>query len=223
VDSPEFEAERQQMVAAIVAHTVFVTGHLGKASLDRRVLEVMGRVPRHEFVRAPLVPVAYADTPLPAGHGKTISQPFIVALMTDLLALTPDDKVLEVGTGLGYQTAVLAALARQVYSIELIEEMAAEAARRLARLRLAGNIDIRIGDGRRGWPEQAPFAKILLSAAPEVLPATLLGQLAPGGRMVLPLGPPGEQRLVVVSKDAGGRVGVREVIPVAFTALEEPN
>ncbi|MBL8324428.1 MAG: protein-L-isoaspartate(D-aspartate) O-methyltransferase [Rubrivivax sp.] len=211
------------MVAAIVAHTIFVTGRLGKASLDRRVLEVMGRVPRHEFVPEAMQPMAYADTPLPVGHGKTISQPFIVALMTDLLQLKPDDKVLEVGTGLGYQTAVLSQLAARVYSVELIEALSAGAALRLKRLGYAGNIDLRIGDGRRGWPEQAPFPKIIVTAAPDVIPATLLQQLAPGGRMVIPAGMKGAQQLLVVSKDEAGRLSTREVLPVAFSALEAPH
>jgi protein-L-isoaspartate(D-aspartate) O-methyltransferase len=223
MDTPEFAAERQQMVAAIVAHTVFVTGRLGKASLDRRVLEVMGRVPRHEFVPGLLQPMAYADTPLPVGHGKTISQPFIVALMTDLLELKPDDKVLEVGTGLGYQTAVLAQLAQRVYSIELIEALSAGAAVRLKRLGLTDNVELRIGDGRRGWPERAPFPKIIVTAAPDLVPPTLLAQLAPGGRMVIPAGLRGSQRLLVVSKDAEGELSSREVLPVAFSVLEQPH
>jgi protein-L-isoaspartate(D-aspartate) O-methyltransferase len=223
MDTPEFAAERQQMVAAIVAHTVFVTGRLGKASLDRRVLEVMGRVPRHEFVPGLLQPMAYADTPLPVGHGKTISQPFIVALMTDLLELKPDDKVLEIGTGLGYQTAVLAQLAQRVYSIELIEALSAGAAVRLKRLGLTHNVELRIGDGRRGWPDRAPFPKIIVTAAPDLVPPTLLAQLAPGGRMVIPAGLRGSQRLLVVSKDAEGELSSREVLPVAFSVLEQPH
>jgi protein-L-isoaspartate(D-aspartate) O-methyltransferase len=221
--SPDYANEREQMVAEIVAHTVFVTGRLGKAALDRRVLDVIGRVPRHEFVPAPMQPLAYADTPLPVGRGKTISQPFIVALMTDLLELTPEDSVLEIGTGLGYQTAVLAHLARRVYSIELIEALSAGAARRLKRLGLTGNVELRIGDGRKGWPERAPFAKIIVSAAPEQVPMVLLQQLAPGGRLVLPAGPPGAQQLSVVSKDADGKVALREVLPVAFSVLEAPH
>lgn len=221
--SPEYTSEREQMVAAIVAHTVFVTGRLGKAVLDRRVLDVMGRVPRHAFVPAPLQPLAYADRALPVGHGKTISQPFIVALMTDLLELKPEDKVLEIGTGLGYQTAVLSHLARRVYSIELIEALSAGAALRLKRLGLTGNVELRIGDGRKGWPEQAPFPKIIVTAAPEQVPSALLQQLAPGGRMVLPAGQRGAQKLSVVSKDADGKVSLREVLPVAFSALEAPH
>jgi protein-L-isoaspartate(D-aspartate) O-methyltransferase len=167
--------------------------------------------------------MAYADTPLPVGHGKTISQPFIVALMTDLLELQPEDTVLEVGTGLGYQTAVLAQLARRVYSVELIEPLSAGAAVRLKRLGYADNIELRIGDGRRGWPERAPFPKIIVTAAPEVIPPALLQQLAPGGRMVIPAGLKGAQQLLVVSKDETGMLASREVLPVAFSALEAPH
>jgi protein-L-isoaspartate(D-aspartate) O-methyltransferase len=221
--TPDFASEREQMVAAVVAHTVFVTGRLGKVVLDRRVLDVMRQVPRHEFVPAALRPLAYADRALPVGHGKTISQPFIVALMTDLLELKPEDKVLEIGTGLGYQTAVLSHLARRVYSIELIEALSAGAALRLKRLGLTGNVELRIGDGRKGWPEQAPFPKIIVTAAPEQVPGALLQQLAPGGRMVIPAGQRGAQQLTVVSKDADGKVSLREVLPVAFSALEAPH
>jgi len=218
-----FEAERQQMVADIVAHTVFVTGRLGKASLDRRVLDVMGRVPRHAFVPASLLPVAYGDMPLPVGHGKTVSQPFIVALMTDLLELQPEHEVLEIGTGVGYQTAVLAALVRHVYSIELIEPLATRARRQLAAMGLAGKVDIRVGDGHLGWPEHAPFARIIVTAAPEHVPRALIDQLAPGGRIVIPAGPYGAQQLVVLTKDAAGHVAEREVLQVSFSALDTPQ
>jgi protein-L-isoaspartate(D-aspartate) O-methyltransferase len=212
-------ALRQTMVDEIVAHTIFLTGRLGKASLDRRVLAAMGEVPRHDFVRAELQPCAYDDTPLPSGCGKTISQPFIVALMTDLLALKASDRVLEVGTGLGYQTAILAVLARQVYSIELIEELALGARQRLAR-RGCRNVELRIGDGRAGWPDHAPFDKIIVTAAPEQIPAALMHQLKAGGRMVIPAGPPEAQQLWLVEKDAAGAVSTRQVLPVRFSRLE---
>ncbi len=216
----DLEVRRQQMVAEIVAHTIFLTGRLGKASLDRRVLALMAEMPRHDFVRRELQPLAYADMPLPSGCGKTISQPFIVALMTDLLQLQPTDIVLEIGTGLGYQTAILAALAQQVYSIELIEELALDARRRLAR-RGCANVELRIGDGHAGWPEHAPFDKIMVTAAPELIPPTLIEQLKPGGRMAIPAGPPDAQQLMLVQKDSDGRVSVREVLPVRFSQLEE--
>ena len=220
MSEPDFEALRQRMVATIAAHTIFLTGRLGKASLDRRVLEVMREVPRHEFVRLEVQPLAYEDTPLPSGYGKTISQPFIVALMTDLLALQPTDVVLEVGTGLGYQTAILARLAQHVFSVELIEELAIDARQRLSRHGCA-NVDIRVGDGRAGWPEHAPFDKIIVTAAPDLVPPGLLYQLAPGGRMVIPAGLADAQQLLLVEKDAAGATSMREILPVRFSALEE--
>lgn len=220
MSDPDLAVLRQHMVAEIVAHTIFLTARLGKSSLDRRVLEVMGKVPRHEFVRLELLPLAYADMPLPSGYGKTISQPFIVALMTDLLDLQPTDIVLEVGTGLGYQAAILAELARHVYSVELIEELATDARQRLARRGIT-NIDVRIGDGRAGWPDQAPFDKIIVTAAPDLIPPALIYQLAPGGKMVIPAGLPDTQQLMLLEKDAGGSVSTREVLPVQFSQLEE--
>jgi protein-L-isoaspartate(D-aspartate) O-methyltransferase len=222
MSDPKLAAQRQTMVSEIVAHTIFLTGRLGKASLDRRVLAAMGDVPRHDFVRPELQPYAYDDTPLPSGCGKTISQPFIVALMTDLLALSSSDRVLEVGTGLGYQTAILAALAQQVYSIELIEELAVGARQRLAR-RGCRNVELRIGDGRAGWPEHAPFDKIIVSAAPELIPAALMHQLKAGGRMVIPAGPPEAQQLWLVEKDTAGAVSRRQVLPVRFSLLESAD
>jgi protein-L-isoaspartate(D-aspartate) O-methyltransferase len=216
----DFAALRRQMVAQIAAQTIFLTARLGKASLDRRVLDVLGQVPRHEFVRLELQPLAYADMPLPSGYDKTISQPFIVALMTDLLNLKPTDSVLEIGTGLGYQAAILAELAQNVYSIEIIEELALEARQRLARQGYA-NVDVRVGDGRGGWPEQAPFDKIIVTAAPDLVPATLLYQLKPGGKMVIPAGLPDTQQLLLVDKDAKGLATTREILPVRFSLLED--
>ena len=221
MSDPDFAALRQQMVADIAAQTIFLTLHLGKAALDRRVLQVLATLPRHAFVRRELQPFAYADTPLPSGHGKTISQPFIVALMTDLLDLQPLDRVLEIGTGLGYQTAVLAALARHVYSVELIEELAVEARRRLA-AQHCSNIDVHIGDGRAGWPAHAPFDKIIVTAAPDLIPAPLIAQLKPGGRLVVPAGLPDAQQLMLLEKDAGGSVSTRQILPVRFSLLEAP-
>jgi protein-L-isoaspartate(D-aspartate) O-methyltransferase len=157
--------------------------------------------------------------PLPIGFDKTISQPFIVALMTDLLALAPDDVVLEVGTGLGYQAAVLAQLVRQVWSVEIVEELGTEAERRLEELGYR-NLSVRVGDGTRGWAEHAPFDKILVAAAAEQPPRALLEQLKPGGRLVLPLGSEHEQRLATVDKDQAGGVRIGKGLPVRFTQLE---
>jgi len=216
----EFAQLRQRMLADISAQTVFACARLGKAALSPRVMAVMGRVPRHEFVPLELQPYAYADTPLPIGFGKTISQPFIVAVMTDLLDVQPTDTVLEIGTGLGYQSAVLAQLAQRVYSIELIEELAAQARHRLHRQGHA-NVEVRIGNGCRGWPERAPFDKVIVTAAPELIPPSLIYQLKSGGKMVIPAGLPGEQQLILVAKDAGGSVSTREIFAVMFSLLDD--
>jgi protein-L-isoaspartate(D-aspartate) O-methyltransferase len=214
-----FEELRRQMIAVIAAETVFLTGELGKASLERRVLEIMGRVPRHEFVPVELRAYAYANTPLPIGFEKTISQPFIVALMTDLLALRPEDRVLEIGTGLGYQAAILSRLAHTVYSVEIIEELAAQAKKRLAAQGCA-NVQLRLGNGFHGWPEHAPFDKIIVTAGTDLVPPPLLYQLKPGGRMVIPTGLPDSQQLVLVEKDADGRIKAKEFLRVRFSLLE---
>ena len=219
----EFAPLRQRMVAEIAVHTVLHTGRLDKAALARRVMDAMAKVPRHAFVRQELQHMAYADTPLPTDCGKTISQPFIVALMTDLLDLQPDDRVLEVGTGFGYQSAVLAELAAHVYSIELIPELAHEARRRLVQQGYGRVVDVRIGDGRAGWPERAPFDKIIVTAAPDWVPVPLLEQLKPGGRMVIPAGGADVQQLLLIEKDSTGRLGSRAILPVRFSMLEEPE
>ena len=220
MDVPDFAALRQRMLAEIAAKTIYASAQLGKAALDRRVMDVLAEVPRHEFVPLELQPYAYADTPLPIGFGKTISQPFIVALMTDLLDLAPTDRVLEIGTGMGYQSALLARLARRVYSMELIEELAQQAGQRLAR-QGHRNVEIRIGNGCRGWPERAPFDKLIVTAAPEMIPPALLYQLKPGGKMVIPAGLQDAQQLILVDKDADGLVSTREILPVQFSALED--
>jgi protein-L-isoaspartate(D-aspartate) O-methyltransferase len=223
VDEPDFTAERQQMLRDIAAHTLLVHDRIGKAALDRRVMATMAKVPRHAFVPAELRPYAYLDQPLPIGYGKTISQPFMVALMTDLLELREDDRVLEIGTGLGYQAAVLAELVRKVYSIEVIEELAQQAA---ARLEDAGctTVEIRVANGYHGWPEHAPFDKMMVTTAPQLVPAPLLAQLSAGGRMVIPAGLPGSQQLMLVEKDAAGRIAMREILAVRFSQLEgEPE
>ena len=220
MSDPKFAVRCGQMIALIAAKTVFLTSKLGKASLDRRVLDAMGKVPRHDFVRIEVQPFAYDDMPLPSGYGKTISQPFIVALMTDLLDLQSTDSVLEVGTGLGYQTAILAELARHVCSVELINELAVDARRRLAR-QGCSNVDVRVGDGHAGWPDHAPFDKIIVTAAPDLIPPTLIYQLAAGGRMVIPAGLPDEQQLLLVTKGPDSRITTREVLPVRFSVLEQ--
>jgi protein-L-isoaspartate(D-aspartate) O-methyltransferase len=215
----QFATLRQQMVAVIAAYTSLANEQVGKAALGSRVMEAMGKVPRHEFVPAEIRPFAYENMPLPIGFGKTISQPFIVALMTDLLEPAPGEVVLEIGTGLGYQSAILAELVKQVWSVEIVEELAMEAERRLRRLGYR-NVGVRIGDGSGGWADHAPFDKIIVTAAPELVPPALIQQLKPGGRMVLPAGLPEAQQLMVVDKEPGGRTRMREVLAVRFTPLE---
>ena len=216
----QFTELRQHMVMEIASITAMVGERIGKYNLDAGVLEVMGKIPRHEFVPLEMQAYAYLDRPLPIGYDKTISQPFIVALMTDLLQVGKQDVVLEIGTGMGYQSAVLAALARKVYSIEIIDALAEQAQQRLAR---AGceNVEIKIGNGSNGWPEHAPFDRIMATAAPELIPASLLHQLKPGGRMVIPAGLPDNQQLILVEKKAvGGQLATREILPVRFSLLE---
>jgi protein-L-isoaspartate(D-aspartate) O-methyltransferase len=210
---------RRHMVEVIALQADLMSEEIGKDILGERVLEPMRRVRRHLFVPPELAAMAYHDTPLPIGFDKTVSQPFICALMTDLLDPQPHEAVLEVGTGLGYQAAVLAELARQVWTVEMVEEFASHAEARLSQLGY-GNVAVRIGDGTRGWAEHAPFDKILVTAAAAVPPKALLDQLAPGGRMVLPVGPEGIQQLTVVDKADDGRIRTRTVIPVRFGTLE---
>ena len=210
---------RRHMVEMIAIHVDLASEELGRTALDERVMAVMGRMPRHLFVPASMAPYAYQDMPLPIGFDKTISQPFIVALMTDLLAPQPDETVLEIGTGLGYQTALLAELTGQVWSVEIIEEFATHAEALLRALGYA-NVGIRVGDGSRGWPEHAPFDKILVTVAAEHTPPALIEQLKQGGRLVLPMGPQEAQFLTVVDKDATGRLDAQKLIPVRFSRLE---
>lgn len=210
---------RQQMAEIIALHAQFAREQLGKDALDRRILSAMAKVPRHEFVPVEVRPFAYIDQPLPIGCGKTISQPFMAALMADLLELKPSDRVLEVGTGLGYQAAVLAELVEKVFTVEVIEELAAAAKRNLARLGYK-SVELRVGDGTRGWPEHAPFDKIVVAAGSELIPPMLLQQLKPGGKMVLPTGTAEAQELMLVEKSAAGKVSTRNVMPVRFAMLE---
>ena len=214
-----FASPRRQMVQEIALHAAHTGPTTGRPTLDERVMEVMGKVPRHAFVPAPLRSVAYADTPLPIGYEKTISQPYIVALMTDLLDVEADDVVLEIGTGLGYQAAVLAELVTQVYSIEIIEELQLEARKRLKDQGYA-NVATKLGDGCLGWPEHAPFDAIVVTAAPDLIPPALIGQLKPGARMVIPTGISLDaQQITVVEKDSNGRIETREILPVSFSPL----
>jgi protein-L-isoaspartate(D-aspartate) O-methyltransferase len=214
-----YAAAREQMVAAITADTIFACASIGKAALGERVMATLGKVPRHEFVPVELQPFAYANVPLPIGFGKTISQPFIVGLMTDLLAIDAGDAVLEIGTGLGYQAAVLAELAQKVYSVEILEELANQAKQRLRQQQYT-NIEFKTGNGYYGWPEHAPYDKIIVTAAPDLIPPPLIEQLKAGGKMVIPAGLAEAQRLLLVEKDVTGALTTAEILSVRFTQLE---
>src|SRR5215510_2043571 len=216
----ELAAERAGMVTTIEAHAKQASTTLGRNYIVPEVLKAVSAVPRHEFVPDRLRGDAYADRPLPIGYGQTISQPFIVALMTDLLRVRPDHVVLEVGTGSGYQAAVLAHLARQVYTIEIVPALADSAAARLQRLGYA-NVATRSGDGYYGWEEAEPFDGIIVTAAASQIPPPLIRQLRPGGRMVIPLGAPfALQHLVLVERNADdGRVTTKQLLPVMFVPL----
>jgi len=217
MSTDDFAILRQHMLAEISARTLMLHGAIGKPALDERVMAAMGNVPRHEFVPVEVQPLAYANTPLPIGFDKTISQPFIVALMTDLLQVGADDVVLEIGTGLGYQAAVLAQLARKVYSIEIIEELAQQAK---TRLKGCSNVELRIANGYHGWSEHAPFDRVMVTAAPDLIPPPLIHQLKAGGRMVIPAGLPDAQQLVLVEKQRDGRLTMKEILQVRFSQLE---
>jgi protein-L-isoaspartate(D-aspartate) O-methyltransferase len=214
----DFETMREEMVEVIAAYAMLSSDRTQKERFDGRVMEAIARVPRHAYVPNELQEVAYANIPLPIGHGKTISQPFIVALMSDLLDLQQDDRVLEIGTGLGYQAAILAELVDQVFTVEIIEELALEAAERLGDAGY-GNIQVKIGDGGQGWPENGPYDKVIVTAAPELVPAPLIEQLRPGGRLVIPAGLEDQQQLMLMEKDLAGRMHATEIIPVVFSRL----
>jgi protein-L-isoaspartate(D-aspartate) O-methyltransferase len=214
-----WEQMRQGMIEEIEGDVRETSAHIDKEALDERVMEAMGRVPRHEFVPAELRPHAYKNRPLPIGHGQTISQPYIVALMTDLLKPKPGHRVLELGTGSGYQAAILAELTDRVFSIEIISALGEEAAVRLKRLGYT-NVETRVGDGYYGWEEEAPFDAIVVTAASGQIPPPLIRQLKPGGRMVIPVGGRFQvQQLMLVEKAMDGKLTVRQILPVRFVPL----
>jgi protein-L-isoaspartate(D-aspartate) O-methyltransferase len=189
---------------------------------DRNVLKALRSVPRHLFVPEDLASEAYSDYPLPIGLGQTISQPYIVAFMTELLNVEAGHKVLEIGTGSGYQAAVLSLLAHSVYSIEIVPDLGRQARDLLSQLGY-DNVEVRIGNGYLGWPEAAPFDRIIVTAAPDKLPQELVDQLRPGGRLVAPIGAVGGiQQLVLVKKDRSSKIETREVLPVRFVPMVEP-
>ena len=221
----EYAAARAEMIEMIKVHAAYASDSLGAEGIGGRVLEAMERVPRHRFVPEGWRFAAYEDQPLPIGAGQTISQPFIVAFMTELLEVAPGDRVLEVGTGSGYQAAVLAELGAQVYTIEIVAELGQRAAQTLKELGYSA-VAPRIGDGYLGWPEAAPFDAIVVTAAADEIPKPLLDQLKPGGRLVIPVGAVFDaQDLLLVTKSADGKTSEREVLPVRFVPLTraKPN
>jgi len=215
----DFAAERRRMVDDVTALVRETRAEIGKRSLDERVMAVMGKVPRHEFVPADQRSHAYENRPLPIGHGQTISQPYIVALMTDLARVQPGHTVLEVGTGSGYQAAVMAQLAKAVYTIEIVEPLGLQARQRLQKLGY-DTVQVRLGDGYYGWEEHAPYDAILVTAAASHIPPPLIRQLKAGGRMVIPVGASFlVQQLMLVEKNPDGTVSTRQILPVAFVPL----
>ena len=215
----DYDAQRSALIAEVAALAGETARETGRPAFDPRVMAVMAAVPRHRFVPAGEVRNAYKNRPLPIGYGQTISQPYIVALMTDLTRVKPGDAVLEIGTGSGYQAAILAELGATVCTIEIVEPLAREAEARLRALGYAG-VRVRVGDGYHGWEDCGPFDAIVVTAAASHVPPPLVRQLKPGGRMVIPVGPPFlTQQLMLVEKRADGSVATRQVLPVAFVPL----
>ena len=209
----------KRMLQDINAEVALTRRYIKRDKLEDAVLAAMRKVPRHEFVGADMRRYAYDNGPLPIGHGQTISQPYIVALMTDLARPTRESRLLEVGTGSGYQTAILAELAAEVYSIEIVPPLAELAAERLHRLGYK-NVHLQTGDGYHGWPEHAPFDAILVTAAAPAVPPPLIEQLAPGGRLVIPVGEPSfGQVLRLLEKGTDGELETHDILPVAFVPL----
>ena len=217
----DFSADRARMVAEIAQIARQTVVETGRAAFSEPVMRAMGRVERHRLVPPAQVPLAYRNGPLPIGQGQTISQPYIVALSTDLLEPKPHHVALDIGTGSGYQAAVLAELVSRVYSIEIIESLAQGARERLEALGYR-NIEVRVGDGNLGWEEKGPFDAIVVAAVASRIPPALVKQLRPGGRMVIPVGErSGAQDLMLVEKRADGSVAARKVLPVRFVPLVE--
>ena len=209
----------KRMMQDIERGVELTSSQIGKHALDPRVMAAMKQVPRHEFVPADAQAYAYEDGPVSIGHGQTISQPYIVALMTDLLSPEPDHVVLEVGTGSGYQAAILSLLVEQVYSTEIVAPLALAARERLQRLAYA-NVEVRLADGYHGWVEHAPYDGIIVTAAAPVIPEPLVEQLRPGGRLVIPVGlPHNYQELMLVEKSEDNEVYTKNILGVAFVPL----
>lgn len=214
-----YEPQRSRLLEEIARHARETRFETGREALSEQTMAAMRKVPRHRFVLPGDERYAYDNRPLPIGHGQTISQPFIVALMTDVLNLKPDHRVLEIGTGCGYQAAVLSELAREVYTIEIVEPLGREAAQRLKALGYR-NVTTKIGDGYQGWAEHAPFDAVIVTAAAREVPPALVEQLKPGGRLVIPVGGQGSQQtLLLVEKRADGTTTRRNVLTVRFVPL----
>jgi protein-L-isoaspartate(D-aspartate) O-methyltransferase len=221
--APAERAHDRELMVLTIESLAATAGPASIRSLDRKVLGAMRKVPRHLLVPEEVRSQAYQNTPLPIGHEQTISQPYIVALMTDLLDVRPEHVLLEVGTGSGYQAAVLAELVRQVHTIEIVEPLAVRATRQLAELGYT-NIAVRAGDGYLGWPEHAPFDRIIVTAGANHVPQPLIDQLKPGGRMVIPVGRAWNRLdLTVVEKGSNGKLKTRRILPVAFVPLTRPR
>jgi protein-L-isoaspartate(D-aspartate) O-methyltransferase len=215
----QYSAQRARMVSEIAALARKTSSATGRPTISEAVLTAMGTVPRHRFVPGSQEGYAYRNQSLPIGEGQTISQPFLVALMTDLLDPKPADTVLEVGTGSGYQAAVLAGLVARVYTIEIVEPLGRRAKQLLEELGYR-NVEVRIGDGYNGWPEAAPFNSIVVTAAPSEIPKPLIDQLKLGGRMVIPAGGSSDlQHLLLVEKQLDGAVTIKRTLPVRFVPL----
>jgi protein-L-isoaspartate(D-aspartate) O-methyltransferase len=222
MDQDVFDAQRQHLLAEIEAEALLTASYTERSAFSAPVMAAVGRVPRHEFVPVELKPYAYLNRPLPIGFDKTISQPYIVALMTDVLELERGHRVLEIGTGAGYQAAILAELVDRVYTVDIIGELASGAERRLKRLGYA-NIEVRVGNGYYGWPEHGPYDRIIVTAACDLVPPPLMAQLKAGGRMIIPTGIPEKQALTLVEKSPTGSLSTRDLLPVRFSELEEPG
>lgn len=219
IDDDPYARAREKLIKEIEATALSASSLVGRDKVAPRVLEAIRKVPRHEFVSEDLRPFAYDNRPLPIGDGQTISQPYVVAVMTDLLDLEKEHTVLEVGTGSGYQAAVLAECVKQVYTIEIIEALGKEALARLKRLGYM-NVDVRIGDGYAGWMEKAPFDRIIVTAAADNIPPALIKQLKPGGKMIIPVGGSyAAQNLMLLEKQEDGKIQTKSVLPVIFVPL----
>lgn len=213
----------QRMIAEIESEVKYTSAYIGKSELDPGVMKAMASVPRDKFVPANIHYAAYDNHALPIGHGQTISQPYIVALMTDLLEVEPDHIILEIGTGSGYQSAILSLLCKKVYTVELIPELNQEATKLLNELGY-DNIETRLGNGYHGWPEHAPYDGIIVTAAATHIPQTLIDQLKLGGRLVIPIGLPySPQELMLVKKDGQGNIEVKDILSVAFVPLQDES